>query len=149
MPCSEECDDPSRTTACGILFAFRRAGTGNLIERPSSYGHSLGRCWSKLSRPSWLTAQGCGFMDVSRSHNTEITHVYHSIHFPLRASNAGLVCLYFGRFLVSTIHKTPTLPSNEYILEPVFRRRTHSARHGDRYLSSARYKPLAVHQQAC
>jgi hypothetical protein len=55
-----------------------------LIESLSNYGHSLDRC-SKLSRSSWLTAQGFGFKDVSRSHNIEITHVYLSIHLSVKS----------------------------------------------------------------
>lgn len=81
----ERCDGPSKTTASGTPYAFTRTNTGIPTERPSNYGQSLGRYWSELSRQSWPTAQGSGFKDVSRSHNTEITHVYHSIHTSIKS----------------------------------------------------------------
>ena len=118
------------------------------FDRESNCGRSLDGC-SNLSRSSWLDAQGFGFNDVSRSHDIEISHVYNSINVSAESVRCwSIVCL--SQLIRCPFYtQVKILRSNEYFLEPTFRRHTRTAYHGAYYLSDRRYQPLAVFKQAC
>jgi hypothetical protein len=118
------------------------------LDWESNYGYSLHRR-SRLSRSSWLDAQGLGFNDVSRSHNIEISHVYNSIYLYVESAQCWPPVFLFRSIRCHSRTQVEILRSNEYVLEPTLRRHTRKACHRACYLWDRRHQSLALFQQAC